>query len=314
LRQTQGTGQTLAVAIPTYLREQVLVDTIRHVLQQDPAPDEILVIDQTPEHDADVRAWLQEQHAKKTIRWITQSPPNLPAARNRAAQETRCDLLLFVDDDVVLPAGFVAQHKQRFLDATIAAVAGQTYEHRSSKDGAGVESFENSSTTPTDDFTVHFVDFLRGNNFSVRRGVFVGVGGFDESFVGAADGEEMDFAKRLLERGYKIIYDPTAQLVHLRAPSGGCRVIGNKSQAEWTKSAGCWLYLFRHGSGWRECWGKVTGALRAGPLRKEILRSPRRWPEAWSGLLQAFLFAIHRARRPVHSPWVHAAKRTCNDN
>ncbi|MBI2478234.1 MAG: glycosyltransferase [Planctomycetia bacterium] len=42
--------KSIAVGIPTYCRGEVLLDTLRQVLQQSPLADEIIVVDQTPEH------------------------------------------------------------------------------------------------------------------------------------------------------------------------------------------------------------------------------------------------------------------------
>ena len=39
----------ISMAIPTYHRDQVLIDTVRDLLALDPPPAEILVLDQMPE-------------------------------------------------------------------------------------------------------------------------------------------------------------------------------------------------------------------------------------------------------------------------
>lgn len=39
------------LAIPTYNRENILVQTLQAASDLDPAPSEILVVDQTPEHE-----------------------------------------------------------------------------------------------------------------------------------------------------------------------------------------------------------------------------------------------------------------------
>ena len=75
---------TITVAIPTYNREQVLIYTIQHVLAQGQPADEILVVDQTPEHESKVTRQLSRWHAEGTIRWLKQDVANLSAARNRA--------------------------------------------------------------------------------------------------------------------------------------------------------------------------------------------------------------------------------------
>ena len=59
---------TIAVAIPPYNRVQVLINTIQHVMAQGRAADEILVIDQTPEHDASGARQLSQWNADGSIR------------------------------------------------------------------------------------------------------------------------------------------------------------------------------------------------------------------------------------------------------
>src|SRR5260370_1119545 len=87
----------VAVVIPTYQRERVLIDTVRLVLAQDPPPDEVLVIDQTPKHEPDTLDFLRTQSRAGVIRWIRQQPPNLPAARNRGLRDATSDIVLFLD-------------------------------------------------------------------------------------------------------------------------------------------------------------------------------------------------------------------------
>ena len=50
---------SITVAIPTYGRDQVLVDTIRHVLTLVPPPTEVVVLDQTKEHVPEVARTLE---------------------------------------------------------------------------------------------------------------------------------------------------------------------------------------------------------------------------------------------------------------
>src|SRR5436190_18002406 len=102
---------TVAVAIPTYLRGQVLLDTIEQVLAQDPSADEVVVVDQTPEHYPEVQAKLQGWHNAGRIKWVHQTTPNLPMARNTAVRESTSDVIIYIDDDVVLVPGFVGHHR-----------------------------------------------------------------------------------------------------------------------------------------------------------------------------------------------------------
>ena len=77
---------TVCIAIPTYNRERVLLDTLEQVLAQDPPADEVLVVDQTVEHERETEEYLSHAHEEGKIRWVKHQPPNLPGARNRALQ------------------------------------------------------------------------------------------------------------------------------------------------------------------------------------------------------------------------------------
>lgn len=62
-----------------------------------------------------------------------------------------------------------------------------------------------------------------GCNMSFRREWLYRVGGFDESFYGAAIGEEAELCHRVRKAGGRIGYAPQAGILHLVNPTGGCR-------------------------------------------------------------------------------------------
>lgn len=59
----------------------------------------------------------------------------------------------------------------------------------------------------------HFVDIALGAAFLMQKELFEKIGGFDETFFMYFD--ESDLCQRLRDRGWKILYLPTNQLVHL---------------------------------------------------------------------------------------------------
>ena len=63
-----------------------------------------------------------------------------------------------------------------------------------------------------------------GCNFSFRKAAFETVGQYDTRYIGNFVREETDLCARIIKAGYTIIYEPDARVIHLRAPSGGCRV------------------------------------------------------------------------------------------
>ena len=219
---------TVSVAIPTYRREGVLLDTIRQVLKQDPPADEVLVIDQTPkgEHEAKTEESLRAWHDAGRVRWISHAPPNLPAPRNRALLEATSDVVVFIDDDVVLCEGFVEGHRQCYGTSTVDVVTGPVIQ--SNQQPPAEMRANKAFRYPEDRQDYHWINRVQGGNLSVRRQLAVRAGGYDERFGQGAYREEADFAWRMLAvSGNLLLYQPTAWLLHLAAPSGGCRAWGH---------------------------------------------------------------------------------------
>jgi GT2 family glycosyltransferase len=64
-------------------------------------------------------------------------------------------------------------------------------------------------------------------NLSVKKDRALEIGGFDENFLGVAYRFETDFARRIIQAGGKIRFEPRASIRHLRAATGGTRKHGN---------------------------------------------------------------------------------------
>ena len=60
----------VSVIVPTYRRGQVLIDTLNSVRQFKPAASELLVVDQTARHDAEIEKELYGLSERHEIRWI----------------------------------------------------------------------------------------------------------------------------------------------------------------------------------------------------------------------------------------------------
>ena len=214
-------AHTITVAIPTYHREQVLINTIQHVLAQGRSADEILVIDQTPEHAASVSRQLSQWNADGSIRWLKQEEANLSAARNRALLEATSDIVIFLDDDVILSQDFIRSHEQSFADKKTKIVAGQIVAADKPVHTGDIDDFELGFPLSHDRSA--WIKNMGGGNFSVYRNLAIEVGGFDQRFYRVAYREDSDFLFRFCTR-YECLakYVPEASLVHLAVLSGGC--------------------------------------------------------------------------------------------
>ena len=65
---------------------------------------------------------------------------------------------------------------------------------------------------------------LKGANMSYRAEAVHQVGGFDRNYIGTALLEDTDYSHRVRVAGWKLIFEPAAELVHLSALTGGVRV------------------------------------------------------------------------------------------
>lgn len=220
----------ITVAIPTYGRDQVLVDTIADVLAQDFDGFELLVVDQTPKHEPETHQYLQNLKDPR-FRYYLVGPPSLPAARNFAIAKAKADIILFIDDDVILKPKFIQHHYEAYRhNPELAAVAGRVVnkdnslyvQKKSSKPlyhdryGLGHGSFNCTTSQDATDFP--------GGNVSMRISAINKIGGFDTSYQKSAIREESDAAYRMTHKDGKIYYEAKAELIHLAAPSGGTRI------------------------------------------------------------------------------------------
>lgn len=262
----------LTIAIPTYNRGAILADTLAQLLPL--GADEIVIADQTRQHPLEVAAKLERWSAEGAIRWLRLPEPSIPHAMNEALVAATSELVLFLDDDLIPAANLVHAHRDAHSDGAIWAVVGQVLQP-----GESAGTFDDAD----DDLHFHFNGdrgrFIRNvmaGNLSVMRERALEIGGFDENFIGAAYRFETDFAKRIVNGGGKIWFEPRASIRHLQLSSGGLRSYGDhRTSPSPAHSAGDYYYALHH--------------------------LPRFWPYALSRLRKNVLTRFH-ARRPWTIP------------
>ncbi|WP_298915445.1 hormogonium polysaccharide biosynthesis glycosyltransferase HpsN [uncultured Nostoc sp.] len=233
----------ITVVIPTYGREEALQDSIVDVLKQDYPNFEVLVVDQTPKHQPEIQAYLEEMGGAGKIKWLRLDWASLPGARNYAVRRSSGEIILFIDDDVQLTPELLTAHAKNYLqNPEVGAVAGRVFDRMKLGDSGGDLQIEYLPPEAMDPgIAWYHIDLVhtikpqqvltaRGCNMSFRREIFTKYGlRFDERFGGSAVREESDFCLRVRQTGYKIWYDPEAHLVHLGEETGGCHDISMRS-------------------------------------------------------------------------------------
>ena len=232
----------ISVVIPTYQRERVLVETIDYLLRLEPGPEEVLIVDQTAEHNADTELVLAELERKGKIRWLRLSRPSITHAMNVGLQEARNEIVLFLDDDIIPGANLISGHIRAHATQGCNIVAGQVLQpgEQPLDDDPSLAGFRFRSSHRQD------VSELMGGNFSINRSLAIRLGGFDENFVHVAYHFEAEFSSRAIAAGERILFEPVASIRHLKVSTGGTRSYGKHlTTIRPSHSVGEYYYLLR---------------------------------------------------------------------
>jgi GT2 family glycosyltransferase len=259
----------LSIAIPTFGRHEVMIDTVRHLLAIELPAAEILLLDQTSRHEAAVETQLRDWEAKGQIRWLRLLEPSIPHAMNHGLLAASQEIVLFLDDDIRPEPGLLQAHLAAHRVRGAALVAGRVIQPwQEGSDFSQDVDFHFASLSPL------WVDNFMGGNFSIRRVLALSLGGFDENFVKVAYRFEAEFAYRLRGAGYRIFYEPNACIHHLKATAGGTRTFGNHlTTIKPDHAVGDYYYILRTWTGWASLRAFVGRPLRA-IINRHHLRRP----------------------------------------
>lgn len=233
---------SISAIIPTYRRERVLLETVDALLNLDPAPAEIVLVDQTRNHEIETHERLTQLEHLGKIRWLRLASPSITHAMNVGLREARHDVVLFLDDDILPAPNLIAAHANAQLKHGSSIVAGQVLqpgeEPLTPEQEVGGFRFCSSRA--------QYISEIMGGNFSIKRELALRLGGFDENFIHVAYRFEAEFANRALAAGEEILFEPNASLRHLKATAGGTRTFGDHlTTIRPSHSVGDYYYLLR---------------------------------------------------------------------
>lgn len=216
----------LSVIICTFNRERFLGDTLESVAAQPFPKDqvEIVIVDN---HSTDstpslVKAFIQSHPDSKVV-YVVEMNQGHTYARNRGIAESNGDILLFLDDDVLLDAGYFTNLSRHYdTDADLAASGGRVivqYEHHRPEwmskylePMLGHHDFGSSKITyPSNKYPVGCSMAFRASTFT-KTGVFNPELGRRGTALGGNDEKDMLF--RVRKAGLKIAYLPDVVLKH----------------------------------------------------------------------------------------------------
>jgi GT2 family glycosyltransferase len=243
---------TVSIVIPTYNRDEILCKTLLSILQYANQYSELIVADQSDNHKPETRQFLDQLIQDNRITLIKPAYPNTCNAKNEGIRTASSDIILFFDDDVSITEDCIQAHLFQYSDPLVGAVAGKVivqnldpnqnivFKKAFSKK-RGLKSlfffFFRKKAAYISRFGVaadfsgnkrREADTGIGCNLSFRKEVFYKAGFFDTNFTGNAYREETDMCVRTKRAGYKIIYEPKAEIVHYMNNTGGSRSFQNE--------------------------------------------------------------------------------------
>jgi GT2 family glycosyltransferase len=216
-----------SVIIATLNRTDFLLATLKDVVVQEYEPGfEVIIVDQSQMEDRTIQNFCKD-YPFIHYHYITHFR-GLPEARNFGAKQAKNPYLLFIDDDIECEPYLLVTHGKTLSEKQVAVVAGGVTEKYKANVKKPIGKFNRTTATPLRGFHqkgYQEVDHAAGGNFSVKKDIYIKVGGVDEHLSkGAALYEETDFCLRVKRAGYRIFFNYDAHVVHLAADTGGCRV------------------------------------------------------------------------------------------
>jgi O-antigen biosynthesis protein len=231
-RQLRRPGRvpSVSVAVCTRDRGGDLERCLEALLRLDPAPLEIVVVDNAPA-TSETRDLVQT-HFRDAVRYVLEPRPGLDWARNRAVLETRGDIIAFTDDDVLVEHGWVGVIAETFAASPdVMAVTGlvapaeleSEAQHLFEKYGGFGRGFarhwyRRSECAGSPRPATHGAGaYGTGANMAFRRALFERIGGFaHELDVGTATngGGDLEYFFRVLREGFTLVYEPRAVVWH----------------------------------------------------------------------------------------------------
>lgn len=242
----------ISVIIPTINRHDVLLDTLNYLSNQNNICFEVIVVDQSeniPDYFLE-----QIQSIKYSIKYYFQKELSASKARNVGISVAESEIVLFFDDDVIIQSeNLLFQHYSNYRDKSVDGVFGQIL-----LKNQGVTSLRKRASYNENYGWLFFpanysaVVVQKGigmaGNLSVKKEKAILVGGMDHNFIKGAYREESDFIQRYWEAGNKIIFDPSASIIHIGHQTGGIRSWGaSRGLCAKHHVRGEWYFILKHG-------------------------------------------------------------------
>ena len=225
----------LSVVVTTCGQDESVSEAVASVLDCDPGPVEVIVVENRPKGSTVVATLQQRFGADSRVRYVEEIRVGLSHARNAGLAVAVGEAVAFTDDDVVVEPKWVEWLARGFAsDPNVACVTGLILPtDLETVSAVQIEQFAGFSkgwqrrvfhiTKPTSAlFPYAAGEFGSGACTALRREVANELGGFANDLgagTRARGGEDLDLYVRVLLARHLLVYEPAAVIWH-RHPDG----------------------------------------------------------------------------------------------
>ncbi|HHW89118.1 MAG TPA: glycosyltransferase [Chloroflexi bacterium] len=202
-----------SVVVPVYNGAHTIVRCLDALATQTVTPDcyEVIVVDDgsTDATAEVVQAW-HASHTHINLTLVRQANGGPAAARNCGAERARAPLLLFTDADCAPVPEWIASITAPMQDPEVIGVKGAYITSQTRLIPRFVQAeYEDRYDRMTGQAQIDFIDTYSA---AYRRAVFIENHGFDTALRIC---EDQEFSFRLAQKGYRLVFAPTARVSHL---------------------------------------------------------------------------------------------------
>lgn len=206
----------VSVIIPTWNRAHILAHMLKSLSKERArfgGESEVIVVDSS---DGNEKAQIEAACVEYDANYV-EGPQSVRKKRNIGVEQSRFDLLLFLDSDIEVSPGLFQAHVDAYIDRDyVGAAQGLTefvgkggFWWKVAENSGLVDSFSNARKYPYQSWSIT-------NNLSVRRDVFYEIGCFWEDFPFKLGGDDLEMSYRIAHAGYMIASTPDAVALHTK--------------------------------------------------------------------------------------------------
>lgn len=222
----------VTIVVPAYNEGPVIQASIRSLLELDYPNYEIVVIDDGSSDDTCLKAReLEGRYSKVRVRVLSKRNGGKASALNLGIEAAASDLILCMDADSKLNPAALRRAVAHFVEPEVGAVAGNVkVVNRTSvlTRLQALEYIEGLNMVRRAQAFFRSVNIIPGPLGVFRKRVMLEVGGYEEDTFA----EDCDLTLKILERGWKIRYEPEA-VAFTEAPEDLRDLI--KQRYRWTR-------------------------------------------------------------------------------